>query len=255
MFKKIFLLGTLLILSVMSATACQGIPDLALQPTSLPEPAAAPTLATAAPATPPPAQAKPQLPDRSKVEGALRLADLSGGVVTENKNGALTLRLAQRQTQHIQTNASTIVVVPGKTNAQVADIRVGDRVIVDYGGDTTNTTAAFLLDLPADYNTGNVLLGAVMATQGETLNVRTRTGNDRVVTGSQTTFVNLSGDKPALGAFKDLKQGNVVVVIGQDTTDAFNAQIIVIADKDARAILNRGGRNQPAPTPTPKPGA
>ncbi len=257
MFKKIFLLNTLLILFALSVTACQAIPDLAPQPAPVAAPTDAPTPATAAPSAPvaPPAQAKPQLPDRGKVEGALKLADLSGGVVAENKNGALTLRLAQRQTQQVQTNASTIVVVPGKANAQVADIRVGDRVIVDFGGDTTNTTAAFLLALPADYNVGNVLLGAVMSTQGETINVRTRTGNGRVVTGSQTTFVNLSDDKPTIGAFKDLKQGNVVVAIGQDTSDAFNAQIIVIADKDARAILDRNRGNQPAPTPTPKPGA
>ena len=146
--------------------------------------------------------------------------------------------------------------MPGKSNAQVAEIRVGDRVIVDYGDDK-NTTAAFLLDLPADYNMENVLLGAVVSSKGGTINVRTRTGNDRITTSDQTTFVNLSGDKPSLGAFKDLKQGNGVIAIGQDTSDVFNAQIVVVTDRDARALLNRGRNNppSPAPTPTPRPGA
>jgi hypothetical protein len=257
MFKKIALLSTLLVLSALNVTACEAVPNIASQFLPTPTPTAAPT-ATPAPATAtaPQAQAKPQAP-ANRIEGALRLADLSGGIVSENKNGVLTLRLTQRQTQQIQTNASTIVVMPGKNNVQVADLRVGDRVIADFGSDTTKTTAALLLDLPANYNMQNVMLGAVMSTKGETINVRTRTGNDRVTTSNQTTIVNLSGDKPALGAFKDLKQGNVVVAIGQDTNDTFNAQIIVVADHDARAILNRGRNNPqgPAPTPTPKPGA
>ena len=255
MFKKIALLSTLLVLSAMSATACEAVPNIASRFLPTPTPTAAPT-ATPAPTVAPQARGNPQAPNRGNIAGALGLADLSGGIVSENKNGALTLRLAGKQTQQVQSNASTIIVMPGKTNAQVADIRVGDRVIVDYGADK-NTTAALLLDLPADYNMGNVLLAAVVSSKGGTINVRTRTGDDKVATNDQTTFVNLSGDKPALGAFKDLKQGNVVVVIGTDSTDAFNAQVIVVTDRDARAILNRGRNNPqvPAPTPTPKPGA
>ena len=255
MFKKIALLSTLLVLSAMSATACEAVPNIAAQFLPTPTPTAAPT-ATPAPTAPPQARGNPQAPNRGNIAGALGLADLSGGIVGENKNGTLTLRLAQRQTQQVQTNASTLVVMPGKSNAQVADIRVGDRVIADYGGDTTKTTAALLLDLPADYNMNNVLLGAVVTTKSGTINVRTRTGDDRVATNDQTSFVNLSGDKPALGAFKDLKQGNVVVAIGQNTNGAFNAQVVVVTDRDARAILNRGRNNPqgPAPTPTPKPG-
>ena len=257
MFKKIALLSTLLVLFAVSATACEAIPNIASQFLPTPPPTAAPT-ATPAPATAtaPQAQANPPAPGRN-IQGALRLADLSGGIVGDNKNGALTLRLAGRQTERVQTNASTLVVMPGKTNAQIADIRVGDRVIADYGNDTTNTTAALLLDLPADYNMSNVLLAAVISSKGGTINVRTRTGDDKIATTDQTTFVNLSGDRPALGAFKDLKQGNVVIVIGTDSTDAFNAQVIVVTDRDARAILNRGRNNpqEPAPTPTPKPGA
>ena len=73
MFKKIILLGTLLVLAALSATACQAIPNLAPQPMPTTAPTVAPA-ATSAPAAPPQAQTKPQLPDRGKIEGALRLA-------------------------------------------------------------------------------------------------------------------------------------------------------------------------------------
>ncbi|MCI0476588.1 MAG: hypothetical protein L0Y55_10100 [Anaerolineales bacterium] len=253
MFQKIILLGTLLLVFALSATACQGVPNLAPAPAPTETPTVAPT--PGAPAAPPVAPAKPQLPDRQKVEGALRLADLSGGIVSENKNGVLALRVG-RQIEQVQTNAQTIVVMPGKTKVQVADIRVGDRVIVDYGAET-NTTAALLLDLPSDYATGNVMLAAVVSVRGGTLNVRTRSGDTRVAASAETVIVNLSGDKPALGALKDLKPGNAVIVIGQDNNDTVNAQVIVVTDRDARALLNRGRGNPqgPAPTPTPKPGA
>jgi hypothetical protein len=253
MFNKIIWLGTVSLVLALSVTACQGLPNLIPQPTPTTAPTVAP-MTEPAPATTPQAQSEPPLPDRGKIESALRLADLSGGIVSANKNGTLTLRLA-RQTTQVQTNVSTIVVIPGKNNAQVADIRVGDRVIADYGNDVTNTTAAFLLDLPSDYNTGNVWLAAVLSSKGGTINVRTRSGKDKVAANDETLIVNLSGVKPTIGSLKDLKPGNLVVVIGQDGDDAFKAQVIVVTDQDARAILNRGRGNQPAPTPTPKPGA
>jgi len=253
MFNKIIWLGTVSLVLALSATACQGLPNLIPQPTPTTAPTVAPTTEPA-PATTPQAQSELPLPDRGKIESALRLADLSGGIVSANKNGTLTLRLAQQTTQ-VQTNVSTIVVIPGKTNAQIADIHVGDRVIADYGNDVTKTTGAFLLDLPSDYNTGNVLLAAVLSSKGGTLNVRTRSGSDKVAANDETLIVNLSGDKPTLGSLKDIKPSNLVVVISQDGGNAFKAQVIVVTDRDARTILNRGSGNQPAPTPTPKPGA
>jgi len=253
MFNKIIWLGTVSLVLALSATACQGLPNLIPQPTPTTAPTVAPTTEPA-PATTPQAQSELPLPDRGKIESALRLADLSGGIVSANKNGTLTLRLAQQTTQ-VQTNVSTIVVIPGKTNAQIADIHVGDRVIADYGNDVTKTTGAFLLDLPSDYNTGNVLLAAVLSSKGGTLNVRTRSGSDKVAANDETLIVNLSGDKPTLGSLKDIKPSNLVVVIGQDGGNAFKAQVIVVTDRDARGILNRGRGNQPAPTPTPKLGA
>jgi hypothetical protein len=248
MFKKT-ILPIVLFVSLLTVTACQSLPNIASTFMATPTPTAAPT-ATPAPTTVPRARS-PQSPNLGNIGGALRLGDLSAGVVADNKNGTLTLRGGKNS--RVQTNSNTLVFMPDKLQgASVADIHTGDRVIVDYGANK-DTTAALLLDLPAGYNAGNVMLGAVLTTKGTTINVRARTGNDRIATSEQTLFINLSGDQPAVGAFKDLKQGNVIAAIGQSGSDAFNAQIVVITDRDARALVNRGRNNQPRPTPTPKP--
>jgi hypothetical protein len=241
MFRQTFSLGTLLVLSALSATACQAVPNPAPAPApstaAQDAPAAAPTPSRAAQGEP----VAPPLPDRSRIESALRLAGLSGGVVTAKKDGALTLRSAGRFLQ-VRTNDQTIVVVPGKTSAQIADIRVGDRVITDFGRDTTNTTAAFLLDLPADYGTGNIRLGAVVASKPGVVNLRTRNGADKAATSDATMVIRLGGNKPTVGAVTDLQPGSVVVVIGQESGDTFNAQVVVATGKDARARLNHSAQ-------------
>lgn len=248
MSKKILLIGMLLIALTLGATACQAIPNILAQPTPTSTSTTTPT-----PTATPLARANPQAP-LNRIQGALQLAGLSAGVVSDNKNGTLALRVG-RQTNQVQTNAGTLVVMPGKSNSQVADIRDGDRVIADFGDDTTKTTAAFLFDLPSDYTKGNVLLAAVVSSRGGTVNVRARTGNNQVSTSDDTLIVNLSDGAPALSSLADLKPGNLVVAIGQDGNDTFNAQIIVITDRDVRNLLNHGERNQPTPTPTLKPGA
>lgn len=63
----------------------------------------------------------------------------------------------------------------------------------------------------------------------------------------------MSQDKPALGVLGDLEPGNAVLVIGVRNGESFEPQVIVILEKDARDLLNRGSRSQPMPMPTPKP--
>jgi len=238
----LIIIGALLILFACGATACEAVPSLA----ATPQPVATATIAPAVPTPAPTAVAAPEapgratMPDRRKIEGALKIAGLSGGIVRANDNGTLSLRMGG-QLEQIQTTAGTIVVIPGKNDAKVADIRVGDRVVADLG--TSASTAAFLLAFPADYGADNVLAAAVRASRGRNINVLSREGNRALTTSATTTVVDISGDQPTLASLGDLKRGNAIVAVGQSDGDKFDAQVIVVLDKDARALLGKGRQN------------
>jgi hypothetical protein len=243
--------SALLALLALGVTACRIAPGAVsvLQPSVTAT--AVPTLMPTVAATPE-AQSNPPMPDRKRAEQVLKIAGLSGGIVTANRNGTLMLRTSNGAEQ-IQTGPNTIVVIPGQNNAQVADIRVRDRVIVDFGGTDTAVAAALLLDFPADYDANNVLVGAVRASRRDALTVRTPAGVETLTPTGTTLMVDMSQDKPALGVLGDLEPGNAVLVIGVRNGESFEPQVIVILEKDARDLLNRGSRSQPMPMPTPKP--
>ena len=245
----LIIISASLIVSTFGATACTALPN----PAATLPPAATATIIPAMPTptlAPMPTPAAP-MPDRRKIEGALKIVGLSGGVVRANDNGTLSLRLGG-QWEQIQTTASTIVVIPGKSDAKVADIRAGDRVVADLG--TSDSAAAFLMAFPADYDANNILVAAVRASRSGNINVLSRQGNRALTTSATTIVVDLSGDQPTLTALGDLKPGNAIVAVGQSDGDKFDAQVIVVLDKDARALIGKIRQNQPQPTPTPKPG-
>lgn len=258
------LMGAALAIFAFGATACDSLPTALTQnlPTALARnlpislaPATdtpAPTLAPQTATTPVAPQGKaPQRAQAAQgLQNLLKGLGLEGGVVTSNNGGTLGLRLGKAAAQ-VQVAPDAIVVVPGETAATLTDIRVGDRVIVDVTGNGMNAAASFLLDIPANYTAANVILGAVMPNKSGALNLRTLRGARSVTTSASTLIVNISGSQPALGSIDDLKPGSAVVVIGSSSGSAFDAQVIVLLDKDARTLLRKGNKNLPAPTPTP----
>ncbi len=248
----------LIVLAVgLSATACSGVPSFTVQPTATVTPTLAPTV-TPTPAAPAPApsQAGKRAQPGNHLQALLKTTGLSGGVVSANTNGVLSVKLA-KTTDQIATSASTLVILPGKASAQVSDIRVGDRVVADFGT-PDNSIAVALLDFPADFNADNLLMAAVQANKNGTVMVRTRQGTQTLDTMSATRVINLSGAQPAMGTLADIKLGNAVLVIGQPNGSAmFDAQVIIVLDKNVRNIFGKAKPAQPeiTPTPTPKPGA
>jgi hypothetical protein len=256
MFKKSFptiLTGAVLSLLALSVLACGSLPlALAfLQPTSTPTPMETPT--------PTPTLATPAAPSGSVLRRAnatqalqalLKNSGLQGGVVTSNDGSTLGLKLGKATVQ-IQTSANVIVVVPGKTNATLSDIAVGDRVIADVTGNSASSAASMVLDIPASYKASNVMLGAVMPNKNGSLMVRARGGTHAVTTDASTVIVDISGGQPALGTLSDLTPASAVLVIGSSSGSAFNAQVIVLVDKNVRDLLNQVRKNLATPTPTP----
>ncbi len=255
----IIAIGSLFVLLALGATACSGAMGATSTP---PAPATVQPLPTITPTpapTPVPApavQAKPPKNPRAGrgLEALLKATGLKAGIVNANENGMLSLG-PKKNSESVQTNASTIVVIPGRNNATVSDIHAGDRVAVRFSNDDSTKPAAFLLDFPADYRVDNLVLGAVQSDKRTGLTLRTPSGAQNLTTNADTRVVNLSGAQPALGSLADLQPGNAVVVIGKADGAAVNAQVIVLVEKDARALLKKAGKNQPTPEPTPKPGS
>ena len=255
---SIVTMSSLFILIALGATACGSVPNIigAAQPTVLPTivPPAPPTTVPESTPTPAPstdAQGNAPKNARQQVLNALlKATGLEAGIVGANNNGALNVRMGKGPVQ-IQTNASTIVVVPGVSNAKVSDIGKGDRVIVEFPNDDSTQPAAFVMALSSDVTADNVRLGAVIANKRAGTSVRTLQGKENLTIDSSTMVVNLNSGQPLLESASDLQRGNAVVVIGTGDGNSFDAQVIVVLEKDARNLLKRGNPNPPAPQPTP----
>ena len=254
------LTGAVLAVLGLSVIACSSLPSsLAfLQPTSTPTPTDTPYPTPAPASATPTTTATPAAPSGNAARRAnaaqalqalLKNSGLQGGVVTSNDGNALGLRLG-KTTAQVQATSSAIVVVPTKTNATLSDIAVGDRVIADVTGDSTNAAASLVLDFPASYTASNVMLGAVLPNKSGALTVRARSGTYAVTRNASTVIVNISGAQPALGALGDLTPGSAVLVIGSRDGNAFDAQVIVLLDKNVRDLLRKVGKNLPTPTPS-----
>jgi hypothetical protein len=250
--------GSLFILIALGATACGSVPNIigAAQPTSLPTivPPAPPTTVPESTPTPAPStDAQGSAPKNARQQvltALLKATGLEAGVVGANNNGTLNVRMGKGPVQ-VQTNASTIVIVPGVSSAKVSDIGKGDRVLLEFPNGDSTQPAAFVMSLPSDLTADNVRLGAVQANKRVGLGVRTRQGAEDLTTDSLTMVMNLNSGQPSLESVGDLQTGNAVVVIGTGDGSSFDAQVIVVLETDARNLIRKLNLNPPAPLPTP----
>ncbi len=177
----------------------------------------------------------------------LQATGLQAGVVTTNDGNTLGLKLGAN-TYQLQVAPTALIVTPGKSNASISDIQVGDRVIAKGADANAGSGVTFLLDFPKGYTTSNLILAAVQSTNNGTLTLRTRQASRNVVTNSSTVVVNIISGQPSVETLNDLKQGNIVLVLGTGSSDTFNAQVIVLLDSSLQN-LQRNGRARPTPTP------
>jgi hypothetical protein len=251
--------SSLFVLFALSATACSSLPNIAsaTQPTPLPtiiSPVVAPTTASMPDATPSPAAQNPA-PKNARplvLAAVLKATGLTGGVVKANNMGMLSIQI-RKDAQLVQTNADTLVVMPGESGAKVSDIRLGDRVLVQFPNGDATQPASFVMIVPSDLTIDNVLLAAVQSNKPKGLTVRTIQGAENVTTSAATSVINLSNSKPTLGTLDDLKLGNAIVAIGSSDDSRFSAQTIIVVEKDARKLLRQAQPNQPGTQATPVP--
>ena len=261
----ILIAATFLVLA-LGATACDSVPTTLAQglstieqnlPASLapatdtPTPTDTPTdTPTPEPTNPAPSARAPQRQGATRAQvlrgfvALLKRSGLTGGVVTSNDGSStLGIKLGKNSSQ-LQVASNAIVVVPGVSGATLSNVQVGDRVVASASGGT----ASFLLDFPANYKVGNLVLAAVQSNNGGTLTLRVaRGGTRKATTDASTMVVNLNGGQPALGSVGGLTRGNAVLAIGDNSGGAFNAQVIVVLSNNVRNLLPN--RAQPQPTP------
>jgi hypothetical protein len=236
---------------VIALSACNNVPTLP-QPASTTQPVAtsAASSSVSSSATSPAKQPTPLSPQREQalkyLDEALKGTGWMGGTVVNVNGNSIELRSVQNAST-INVLSSAIVVVPNKPNATVADIQRGDRLIVDTVSDT-DRTVQLVLDFPGSYKSENLMMAVVQAAKGNTLTMRDRTSARQTNATASTVVVNMTGDAPNLGSLADLKTGAVVLAMGASNGDAFDAQVLILLDKDIRNVLQP---NAPAPSPTP----
>ncbi len=244
-FSKALVLASIAVVAL--ATACSpmtlSIPSISINPTpaATDTPAATPTVSSQNNSN---ANAKTNI----ALPANLKSLGLEAGVVTANTGSMLSLRIAKTMEQ-LAVTSGTLIAVPGKTNAQVSDIRVGDRVIADVGQSDTSAPARFVLDVPKGYTFANVLAGAVVNRDQSGILVRARGGDQQINPGPSMVIINMTGNQVQLGIPADVRKGTGVLVVGQPAKGSMTAQIVVVIDR--ATIQSR--RNNPVPTPTVTP--
>ncbi len=243
------------------STGCERVPlpDMSNLPqplaglgaTPMPAPTATPT-----PSTAPESSRKSGKPGREETAllEILRRLGWSAGVVARTSSNEIALRAVKGSPEKIEIGSNTMILVPGKSNATISDIHVGDRVAADVPrGDTT---AALVLDVPTTFTKDNLLPGVVQSNTGGAISLRTKGGSEALMTNSTTQVVIISQDQVTAGTLGDLQSGNAVIVIGQESGTEFNAQVIFVLPKGMKDLGKGSGRdkNNLTPPPTPKPG-
>lgn len=255
---RFFALGAIALM--LTVTACRGIPTGSLAGTLLPVGSAEPATALTA-SSDAPDQVDPNDPQAlGGVEGVAKRLGMMLGVVRAVNDKGIALR-TPKGNEKVGVDATTVIVVPGKPNAKLSDIQTGDRVIVDAR--KKKDLADFVLVIPAAHTLDNLTMGMVQSNTNGTLTVRAPKDTRTVTTSSSTIVVTANQAAPALGTLADIKQGNLIVALGEKSDASLNAQVIVIVKNDLRGghlpnpkpqstpITPRQKPGVPAPTPNP----
>ncbi len=262
MSKRFGVMAALCIGLALLSIGCERVPlpDMSNLPQPLSALAAtqtpAPT-ATPAPSTAPESSRKSGKPGREEAALFQILTRLgwSAGVVAKTSGDEIALRTVKGSPEKIEIGSNTIILVPDRSNPTVSDIHVGDRVAANVPrGDAT---AALVLDVPTTYTRDNLLLGMVQSNSGGTISLRTKGGSESLMTNSTTQVVQVTQNQVTSGTLGDLQSGNMVLVIGQENGDEFNAQVIFVLPKGVKDLGKGLGKDRKNLTPpaTPTPGS
>ena len=139
-----------------------------------------------------------------------------------------TLTLDTRQGEKQMTIDEAIFWSPDVENPSLADVQVGDPVVVWGRPDEDGSLTARLVAIAsAGELRDHAVHGRVTAVEGQTLVIMTREGEKEVVTTSETYFHVPNVEEPNLD---DIEAGCIIAALGQKDDDGtFTAQIVAVA--------------------------
>ena len=149
----------------------------------------------------------------------LREASIRGEVTAvDPASGTLTVNTRQQGEWTVRTTKETRYRIPGVENPTLADIQVGDRVLVagkpDEKSERTGT-ARLIVVWPKNKVLREASMvkgrGQVTAIEGNTLTVETWSGMATVVTDEATRYRARDIQEPS---FEDIQVGDTILVIG-----------------------------------------
>lgn len=228
----------ILILFALGATACSEIPG-ASNPAQVSAPAAPAPTVVPTPAPSPEASTTPPQRGAPGIESALKNLGLVAGIVRASNTQGVALQ-TQKGNEKIRVDANAVIVIPGKTDARLSDLKTGDRVVAQV----KDANALFLLALPKDVAKDALVLGAVQTNASGQITLRTRGGQDEIKTSAATIVIKNEQGQIATGALSDVKTGSAALVVEDGNG---NAQVIVLLKDDVRALLGKGNPNSPKP--------
>ena len=150
------------------------------------------------------------------------------GTVTAIEDATLDVATPQGE-QSVLTDDETVFQVPGVETATLADVAVGDYVLVRvHPAEDGTLLATAVAVVPAGQEGDVVLRGLVMAVEGTALTVRTRQqGEITVLTDEQTLFLVPGVEDPTVA---DVQVGRIVLALGrQEADDSFQAAAVAVA--------------------------
>lgn len=152
------------------------------------------------------------------------------GTLTAIAGAQLVVATTQGE-QSVSTAEGTVFRVPGVEEATLADVAVGDYVVVRFRSSEDGTLLAVLVAvIPAGQEGDVVLRGLIMAVEGTTLTVRTGQGTVNVLTDEQTLFHLPRVEEPTVA---DVGVGQVVLVLGRPEGESFRAAAVAVVSRRA----------------------
>jgi RNase P/RNase MRP subunit p29 len=135
------------------------------------------------------------------------------GTVTVIEGATLVIATPQGE-QSVLTNEKTVFLVPGVEAATLADVTLGDYVVVRARPAEDGTLlATAVMVVPAGQQGDVVLRGLVTAVEGTTLTVRTRRQRDIAVLTDEQTLFHVPGlEDPTVA---DVQVGRIVLALGR----------------------------------------
>ncbi|HEY0979888.1 MAG TPA: DUF5666 domain-containing protein [Candidatus Paceibacterota bacterium] len=161
------------------------------------------------------------------------------GTVTAKSSTTITVKAGKDGTLYTVATADAKIRTPGKGEATLADIVVGDTVLVQGDIDGTSIDASMIID--ARLPKGTVIkkdmsgiAGTVTAVTGTTITVKGKNDVTYTVDADQARIRHEGDDEATVS---DIAVGDTVIVQGAVNSTSVDATAIIAVDADTKAEL------------------